>query len=67
MLHLFFLIPKKLGETDIKDFRPIDLVSGVYKIIEKILANRLREVLGKVISKFQILLLKGAGFWIPYL
>jgi len=27
------LIPKKLGVVDLKDFRPISLVSGVYKII----------------------------------
>ncbi|XP_022856524.1 uncharacterized protein LOC111377629 [Olea europaea var. sylvestris] len=32
---------------DIKDFYPISLVSGVYKIIAKILVNRLKEVLGK--------------------
>lgn len=53
------LIPKKLGATDIKDFRPISLVSRVYKIITKILANKLKEVLGKVVSKFQNAFVKG--------
>jgi len=27
------LIPKKAGAMEIKDFRPINLVGGVYKII----------------------------------
>jgi hypothetical protein len=46
------LIPKK-PETivDVKDFRPISLVSGIYKIIVKVLANRLRRVMEKIISK----------------
>lgn len=43
-------IPKKSGVTDIKDFSPISLVNGLYKIIAKVLTNRLNEVLGKVVS-----------------
>ncbi len=38
------LIPKKLGVVDVNDFRPISLVSGVYKIIAKVLANRLKRI-----------------------
>jgi mannosylglycoprotein endo-beta-mannosidase len=53
------LIPKKPGVSDIKDYRPISLISGVYKIIAKVLANRLKEVLGKVVSKFQNAFVKG--------
>jgi hypothetical protein len=45
------LIPKKSGTLDLKDFWPISLVSGVYKIIVKVLANRLRRVVAKIISK----------------
>jgi capsid portal protein len=41
----------KSGVMDLKDFRPIRLVSGVYKIIAKVLANRLRKVVEKIISK----------------
>ena len=44
------LIPKKPRADDIKDFRPISLVGGMYKIIAKMLANRLSVVLSKVIS-----------------
>ena len=47
------LIPKKLGALECKDFRPISLVIGIYKIIAKVLANRLRLVLEKVVSPSQ--------------
>jgi hypothetical protein len=36
-----------------KDFRPISLVTKIYKIIAKVLANRLKGVLEKVVSKSQ--------------
>lgn len=34
-----------------KDFRLVNLVSGGYKIISKVLVNRLKVVLEKVISR----------------
>ena len=39
------LIPKKLNSISIKDFRPISLVTSLYKILVKVLSLRLREVL----------------------
>jgi len=52
------LIPKKSRVIDLKDLCPISLVSGVYKIIAKVLANRLRRVVEKIISKPQNVLLE---------
>ena len=47
------LIPKKDRSIKVKDFRPISLVSSVYKIITKVLATRLSEVLSDTISENQ--------------
>jgi hypothetical protein len=33
------LIPKTASDVDTKDFRPVSLVGGVYKIISKVLVN----------------------------
>jgi hypothetical protein len=53
------LIPKVHGAKEIKDFCPISLVGGIYKIIAKVLANRMREVMDKIISKPQNVFVKG--------
>ena len=47
------LIPKKEEAEDLRDFRPISLVGSVYKLLAKILANRLKSVMGEVISDSQ--------------
>ena len=47
------LTPKKNNALNIRDFRPINLVSNVYKLLSKVLANRLRTVLDKLISESQ--------------
>ena len=44
------MIPKK---SDAVDFQHISLIMGVYKIIVKALANRLKEVIGDVSSESQ--------------
>jgi hypothetical protein len=53
------LIPKKVGASDVKDFRPFSLTSSIYKIISKVLANRLREVLGSMLSSSQNAFIQG--------
>jgi hypothetical protein len=47
------LIPKKNDAMNIKDFRPISLIGNAYKLLSKVLANRLKEVLDGLISKSQ--------------
>ena len=47
------LIPKKCNANDIKDLRPISLVGGLYKILTKVLANKIKRVMGLVISQSQ--------------
>jgi hypothetical protein len=44
------LIPKVECPERVADFRPISLVSSLYKILSKVLANRLRNVIGNVVS-----------------
>ena len=39
------MIPKKGGVEDLKDFSPINLVGSLYKLLEKVLANRLKRVM----------------------
>ena len=53
------LIPKKGNVEDIKDYRPISLIGGLYKILAKVLANKLRRVLDKVISPSQNAFMEG--------
>ncbi|RVW29476.1 hypothetical protein CK203_093707 [Vitis vinifera] len=47
------------GAEDLRDFRPISLVGGLYKWLAKVLANRLKRVVGKVVSKAQNAFVQG--------
>jgi hypothetical protein len=40
------LISKKLGQLELRDFRPINLVGTVYNILAKVLVNRLKPIVG---------------------
>ena len=42
-----------MGAEDLRDFRLISLVGSLYKWLIKVLANRLKKVVGKVVSKAQ--------------
>jgi hypothetical protein len=53
------LISKIHGASEIKDFHPISLVGGTYKIVAKVLANRMKGVMDRIISKPQNAFLKG--------
>ena len=53
------LIPKKQTVEDFKDLRLISLVGGLYKILSKVLANRIKRIMDKVISKSQNAFVEG--------
>ena len=60
---LLFLLPKVAGADDIKQFRPISLEEGVYKILAKVLDLRLRKIIGKLLVEVNMLSLQAAKFW----
>ena len=47
------MIPKKSNSSSARDFRPISLVTSLYKIISKVLSFRLKEVLVDTIVETQ--------------
>ena len=53
------LIPKKADAVEIKDFRPISLVGGIYKIILKLMANRFQRMAHGLISDSHNAFVKG--------
>ncbi|KAF3684182.1 putative pyruvate decarboxylase isozyme 2 [Capsicum annuum] len=54
------LIPKKAGATELKkDFRSISLIIGVCEIIAKLLAERYKRVIDKLVNKNQMAFIKG--------
>ncbi|KAM7480816.1 hypothetical protein LguiB_005399 [Lonicera macranthoides] len=53
------LIPKKLSSLKLKDYRPISLVTSLYKILAKVLALRIREVMSETVGLAQVAFVKG--------
>ena len=56
---LVTLLPKKADAMDIKEYRPVSLISGPIKIFDKVLAIRLAEDLPKLIGQHQSAFIKG--------
>ena len=50
---LLALIPKKQNPSSFEAFRPISCCNVVYKIIAKVIAQRLKPILSVVITKEQ--------------
>lgn len=48
------LIPKKDNPTRVSDYRPISICNVMYKIISKILANRLKPIMHLLIHSNQV-------------
>ena len=53
------LVPKRRTVEDLQDLRPISLVGGLYKILTKVLANRIKRVMGMIISQSQNAFVEG--------
>lgn len=53
------LIPKMVHPHSLKDYRPSCLIGCLYKILTKVLASRLKQILPKVISTGQSAFLPG--------
>ena len=53
------LIPKQDSPSSFNDFRPISLCNCIYKFIAKMIANRMKPILSKSISKEQFGFLDG--------
>lgn len=61
------LTPKKAGANELRGFKPISLITGVNKIIAKVLAERLKKVIDKLVNKHQMAFIKEGRLWMrPY-
>ena len=53
------LVSKGITVEDLKDLRPIILVGSLYKILTKVLANRIKRIMGLIISQSQNAFVEG--------
>ncbi|KAK3188531.1 hypothetical protein Dsin_028092 [Dipteronia sinensis] len=52
------LIPKCTKPETMKNFKPISLIGSLYKILAKVLANRMKRVTSSVIGETQMTFVK---------
>ncbi|KAJ9551745.1 hypothetical protein OSB04_015790 [Centaurea solstitialis] len=53
------LLPKVSNPIVLSDYRPISLIGVFYKVVTKVLAQRIKKVIGKIISEPQCAFIKG--------
>ncbi|XP_077226326.1 uncharacterized protein LOC143865431 [Tasmannia lanceolata] len=53
------LLPKTPDASSPEKYRPIDLCNFLYKVITKLLANRLKPIMDSLISPFELAFIKG--------
>lgn len=58
-MALITLLPKCANASSVKEFRPIAYCTVLYKIISKMLANRMKVVLDSIISDSQSTFVQG--------
>lgn len=58
---LIVLIPKVDNPSTVKEFRPISLWNVIYKLITKVVVNRVRPLLNRIIGPIQNSFLPGRG------
>jgi len=55
------LVPKVKDPSSLEQYRPISLVGAIYKVIAKVLVDRIKKVLNFVVDESQSAFLKGRG------
>jgi hypothetical protein len=53
------LVPKIANYRTFNDYKPINLINGIFMMILKTLTNKMREVIGCVISSNKLAFIKG--------
>lgn len=56
---LIILIPKVSGQKNVSQFRPISLCTMPYKLLTKVLVNRLKPIMPKLIEENQTSFVEG--------